>query len=164
MAKMSENSVKVLSYLKEHANEKLTGADVAEALDITAASVNGVFTSFQKKGLGVREEATIEGTKETSFIVITETGKDVDTKEMSETAQAIVAHLIAIDGEDVTLDDLADAIGVDKRKVNGSLNSLVKKEICARVPVTVAAPVTVKYLKLTAEGMAFDPDAQADAE
>ena len=35
---MSENSVKILNYLKENAGKNLTSADVAEALDLGKAT------------------------------------------------------------------------------------------------------------------------------
>lgn len=57
MATMKENTKKVLVYLQEHAGEDLTSGDVAEALGLTKRSVDGSFTSFQKKGWGIREDA-----------------------------------------------------------------------------------------------------------
>lgn len=56
---MKENTRRVLDYLKENAGKDLTAADVAEALGVEKRSVDGSFTSFAKKGLGVREEAQI---------------------------------------------------------------------------------------------------------
>jgi hypothetical protein len=60
MAVMKENTRRVLDYLKENQGADLTAADVAAALDLDPRSVNGSFTSFCKKGLGVREEAQVE--------------------------------------------------------------------------------------------------------
>ena len=57
---MKENSIKVLNYLKQHNGEQLTAADVAEALGIAKRSVDGSFTSLQRKGLGVRTPAEVE--------------------------------------------------------------------------------------------------------
>ena len=71
MAVMKENTRKVLDYLKANDGADLTAADVAAALDLDPRSVNGSFTSFCKKGLGVREEAQIQDEK---------TGKYVDVK------------------------------------------------------------------------------------
>ena len=53
-------------------------------------------------------------------------------------------------------------MGMDKRVINGTFNSLVKKGIAARVPATVEADVAVKYLVLTDEGKAFDPTVDAE--
>lgn len=163
MAKMSENSVKLLNYLKENAGTKMTADEVAEATGLAKATITGAFTSFQKKGLGVREEAEVPGTVEVSFLTVTDEGKACDTAEMSETAQAIIAHLIETNNAPETLDDLSANLDIDKKKVNGAFNALVRKGFCARIAATVEAPVKVKYLVLTDDGMAFDPDA-ADAE
>lgn len=81
---MSENSKKVLNYLKEvHGGDPVTAADVAEALDIPKRSVDGAFTSaIQKKGFGVRVPAEIEledGThKDVKFLELTDAGMAFD--------------------------------------------------------------------------------------
>jgi predicted transcriptional regulator len=127
---------------------------VAEALDLGKATVNGAFTAMQKKGLGVRVEAEIPGAVEVTFLSVTEEGRAADLSEMGETIQKIVEFL-SNTKDHVTLDDLAAAIGVEKRSVNGSFNSLVKKGLCARTPAKVEAMVPVKYLALTEAGMAY---------
>ena len=162
MAKMSENSVKLLTYLQENAGTKMTADEVAANTGIAKATITGAFTAFVKKGLGVREEAQVPGNVEVSFLTVTDEGKAVDTAEMSENAQAIIAHLIATNNAPATLDDVADALNIDKKKVNGAFNALVRKGYCARVAATVEAPVTVKYLVLTEAGMGFDPSADAE--
>lgn len=159
---MSENSIKVLDYLKGINGANVTAADVAEALDLPKATVNGVFTALQKKGLGVRVEATVPGTAEISALAITVEGAACDKTEMSDTIKAIFAYLEENKGNIVTLDDMSTAIGIEKRSVNGSFNSLVRKGFASRTPVTVEADVAVKYLTLTDEGMAFDPAADAE--
>ena len=158
--KMSENSAKVLAYLKETHGEKKTADEIAEALGMAKATINGVFTSFQKKGLGVREEATVTGSKEISFLKLTDEGKaieDVTAEELkfSENAQKIITHLQGTDADE-TLDDVAEALELGSRTVNGAFNSLVKKGFAERIKATVEAPVTVKYLVLTDEGLAFE--------
>lgn len=162
MAKMSENSVKLLTYLQENAGTKMTADEVAANTGIAKATITGAFTAFVKKGLGVREEAQVPGNVEVSFLTVTDEGKAVDTAEMSENAQAIIAHLIATNNAPATLDDVADALNIDKKKVNGAFNALVRKGYCARVAATIEAPVAVKYLVLTDAGMAFDPSADAE--
>ena len=156
---MTENSAKILNYLKG-IDGKVTSADVAEALGMEKRAVDGCFTGLQKKGLGARVEAEAMGTKDISFLVITDEGIACEKTELSDNAQKVLAHLEAIKGDNVTLDDVADALDMDKRVVNGTFNALVKKGYCARVTATVEAPVTVKYLTLTEEGMACDPDAE----
>ena len=162
--KMSENSAKVLAYLKETHGEKKTADEIAEALDMAKATINGVFTSFQKKGFGVREEATVTGSKEISFLKLTDEGKaieDVTAEELkfSENAQKIITHLQGTDADE-TLDDVAEALELGSRTVNGAYNSLVKKGFAERVKATVEAPVTVKYLVLTDEGLNYSEDAE----
>ena len=158
---MSENSVKILNYLKDNAGKNLTSADVAEALDLGKATVNGAFTAMQKKGLGVRVDAEIPGAVDVSFLTVTDEGRAADISEMGETVNKIITHL-SNTTDHVTLDDLAAAIGIEKRSVNGSFNALVKKGLCARTPAKVEAMVPVKYLALTDAGMAFDPAADAE--
>ena len=159
---MAKNSVKLLTYLQENAGTKMTADEVAANTGIAKATITGAFTAFVKKGLGVREEAQVPGNVEVSFLTVTDEGKAVDTAEMSENAQAIIAHLIATNNAPATLDDVADALNIDKKKVNGAFNALVRKGYCARVAATIEAPVTVKYLVLTDAGMSFDPSADAE--
>lgn len=159
---MSENSLKIIAYLKENAGKNVTAVDVAEALDLAKATVNGSFTALQKKGLGARIDAEVPGTVEVSFLTVTDEGRAADTAEMGETVQKIINYLSNAT-DHVTLDDLAEAIAVEKRSVNGSFNALVRKGLCARTPAKVKAMLPVKYLVLTEAGMAFDPTA-TDAE
>lgn len=162
MAKMSENSVKLLEFLQANADKKMTADEVAAATGLAKATITGAFTSFVKKGLGVREEANIPGAVEVSFLTVTDEGKAADTAEMSESAQAIIAHLISTNNAPETLDDMAAALDIDKKKVNGAFNALVRKGLCARVPAKVEGTVEVKYLVLTDEGKAYDPSVDAE--
>jgi len=158
MAKMSENSIKVINYLKENAGKKLTSQDVAEALDLSVSTVNGVFTALSNKKLGYREEATITGAVDISFLAITEDGETADLSEISENGQKIMAYLKDVKGQNVTATDAADALDIEKRKFTGAFNALVKKGLAVRNAAKVEGPVTVKYLVLTDEGMSFDPN------
>ena len=82
MAAMKEKTRKIFDYLKDHDGEDITAADAAEALDLEVRSVNGSFTSFQKKGWGIREEAEIElddkTHKKVKFLRLTDEGRAVD--------------------------------------------------------------------------------------
>ena len=82
MAAMKEKTRKIFDYLKDHDGEDMTAADVAEALGLEVRSVNGSFTSFQKKGWGVREEAEVEledkTHKKVKFLRLTDEGRAVD--------------------------------------------------------------------------------------
>lgn len=86
---MSENSKKVLNYLKEINGEQVTAADVAEALGLEKRQVDGIFTSaIQRKNLGVRTPAEIEledGThKAVKFLSLTPAGMDFDPDAVEE--------------------------------------------------------------------------------
>ncbi len=82
MAAMKENTRKIFDYLKANDGQDMTAADVAEALGLEVRSVNGSFTSFQKKGWGIREEAEIQldnGThQKVKFLRLTDAGRAVD--------------------------------------------------------------------------------------
>ena len=89
---MSENSKRVLNYLKEVAGENVTAADVAAALGLEKRSVDGTFTSaIQRKGLGVRTPAEIEledGThKQVKFLSLTPAGMAFDPDAVIEAAE-----------------------------------------------------------------------------
>ena len=79
---MKENTRKVLDYLKEVNGKKdVTAAMVAEELGLEKKSVDGSFTSFQKKGFGIREEAQVkEGDKyvNVKYLRLTQAGLDFD--------------------------------------------------------------------------------------
>ncbi len=82
MAAMKETTRKIFDFLKENDGQDMTATDVAEALGLTPRSVNGSFTSFQKKGWGIREEAEIElddkTHKKVKFLRLTDVGRAVD--------------------------------------------------------------------------------------
>lgn len=83
MAKMTENSRKVLDYLKNAGvGTKFTTKEVQEALGFEkAGSVTGSITGLVKKGCAVREKATVEvdgKEKEVSVFYLTQAGMDYD--------------------------------------------------------------------------------------
>lgn len=80
---MSENSRKVIEYLRTVNGKDVTAADVAETLGLGKQSINGIFTSaIQRKGFGFREEAEIEledGThQKVKYLRLTDEGMAVD--------------------------------------------------------------------------------------
>ena len=87
---MSENSKKVLNYLKEvHGGDPVTAADVADALGLEKRQVDGIFTSaIQRKNLGVRVPAEVEledGTHKTvKFLKLTDAGMAFDPEVEAE--------------------------------------------------------------------------------
>ena len=107
---ISENSIKVIDYLKTVNDKDLTSGDVAAALGLEKRTVDGVFTSLQKKGLGVRVDGTTTGAKEIAFLSITAEGEAADKAEMSDMIKNICAYLTDNKGVNVTLDDMAAAL------------------------------------------------------
>ena len=160
---MKENNVQVLNYLKGVHGKNVTSADVAEALGMEKKSVDGIFTSFQRKELGIRVDGTAKGTKEISFLSITAEGLAADRDGLNDNAIKVLDYLTSVQGQLVTIDDLVAATGIEKKSATGVYNALVKKTFAARTPKMVEADVAVKYLTLTDKGMAFDPET-ADAE
>ena len=129
--------------------------------------VNPFNTAFTRKDLGIRVEDTVEGDVEVKVLSITDAGKaaaeagKVEDKELSANAKTVLNYLA--DGKEVTLEELAEAVELDKKVVNGTFNGLVRKELCERTIKTGKGPVPVKYLRLTDEGLAYDPDASEEA-
>lgn len=82
MAAMKENTRKIFDFLKAHNGEDLTAADVAAAVGLEKRQVDGSFTSFQKKGWGIREEAEREEAdgshSKVKFLRLTQDGLNYD--------------------------------------------------------------------------------------
>lgn len=78
---------------------------------------------------------------------------------MKEGTRKIWDYIVAHDGEDLTAQNIADALGVGVKSVNGSVTSFQKKGHTIREEVAVTGG-KVKYIRLTDEGRAFDPDAE----
>ena len=87
---------------------------------------------------------------------------------MKENSKNVLNYLKGINGENVTAADVAEALGLEKRQVDGIFTSaLQRKGLGVRVPAEIelddGSHKAVKFLKLTDEGMAFDPDAEVEA-
>lgn len=86
---------------------------------------------------------------------------------MKENSKNVLNYLKGIDGANVTAADVADALGLEKRQVDGIFTSAIqRKGFGVRVPAEVELPdgthKAVKFLKLTDAGMALDPDADEE--
>jgi hypothetical protein len=86
---------------------------------------------------------------------------------MKENSKNVLNYLKQINGADVTSADVADALGLEKRQVDGIFTSaLQRKGLGVRVPAEVelddGSHKQVKFLRLTDAGMAFDPDAEEE--
>ena len=87
---------------------------------------------------------------------------------MKENSKAVLNYLKTIDGSDVTAADVAVAVGLEKRQVDGIFTSAIqKKGLGVRVPAEMTledgSHKTVKLLVLTDAGLAFDPTATEEA-
>ena len=92
---------------------------------------------------------------------------DYNIMAMKENSRNVLNYLKQINGADVTAADVADALGLEKRQVDGIFTSaLQRKGLGVRVPAEVelddGSHKQVKFLRLTDAGMAFDPDAEEE--
>lgn len=86
---------------------------------------------------------------------------------MKENSKKVLNYLKEMKGTDVTAADVADALGLEKRQVDGIFTSAIqRKGLGVRVPAEVeledGSHKAVKFLVLTADGLAFDPDADEE--
>lgn len=83
---------------------------------------------------------------------------------MKEGTRQIWEYVVAHDGEDIIAQDIADALNVGVKSVNGSVTSFQKKGLTIREEAEIECAdgthKKVKYIRLTDEGRAFDPDAE----
>lgn len=88
---------------------------------------------------------------------------------MSENSKKVLNYLKEINGEQVTAADVAEALGLEKRQVDGIFTSAIQRKLLGvRTPAEIeledGTHKAVKFLSLTPAGMAFDPDAVEEAE
>lgn len=86
---------------------------------------------------------------------------------MKENSKNVLNYLKGIGGANVTSGDVADALGLEKRQVDGIFTSAIqRKGLGIRVPAEVelddGTHKAVKFLQLTPAGMSFDPDAEEE--
>ena len=84
---------------------------------------------------------------------------------MKENSKRVLNYLKEIAGENVTAADVAAALGLEKRSVDGIFTSAIqRKGLGVRTPAEIeledGTHKQVKFLSLTAAGLAFDPDAE----
>lgn len=83
---------------------------------------------------------------------------------MSENSKKIFNYLKEINGTQVTAADVANALDLPKKTVDGAFTSAIqRKGYGVRTPATIqnedGSTAEVKFLSLTEEGLNFDPDA-----
>ena len=87
---------------------------------------------------------------------------------MKENTKKVFEFLRTVNGQNVTAADVAEALGLEKRSVDGIFTSAIqKKGFGVRVPAEVeledGSHKAVKFLQLTEAGMSLDlenPDAE----
>lgn len=83
---------------------------------------------------------------------------------MKENSRKVFEYVKEHDGENMTAADIAEGTGLEIKSVNGIVTSAFqKKGLMVRTPAEIqledGTHKTVKFISLTAEGKAFDPDA-----
>lgn len=90
---------------------------------------------------------------------------------MSTNSKMILNYLKDNNGADLTAADVAEALGLDARQVNGAFTSAIQRKDLgvreeAEVEVVEGDKVThkkVKFLRLNQAGLEFDPDVCEEA-
>jgi hypothetical protein len=86
---------------------------------------------------------------------------------MKENSKKVLNYLKEVNGKQVTAADVAEALGFEKRSVDGIFTSAIQRKglgirTAAEIELDDGTHKQVKFLSLTAEGMSFDPDADAE--
>ena len=86
---------------------------------------------------------------------------------MKENSKKVLNYLKSINGENVPAADVAEALSLEKRSVDGIFTSAIqRKGLGVRTPAEIeledGTHRAVKFLSLTEAGLAFDPDADAE--
>ena len=87
---------------------------------------------------------------------------------MKENSVKVLNYLKEVNGSNVTSADVAEALGLDKKQVDGIFTSAIqRKGLGIRTPAEVeledGSHRAVKFLSLTTEGLNFDPSVETDA-
>ena len=83
---------------------------------------------------------------------------------MKENSVKVLEYLKQVNGAAVTAADVAEALGLEKRSVEGIFTSAIqRKGLGVRTPAEIeledGSHKSVKFLSITPAGMAFDPTA-----
>ena len=88
---------------------------------------------------------------------------------LKENSKLVFNYVKENEGNNITAADIAEGTGLEVRSVNGIVTSAFqRKGLMERVPAEVemedGSHKAVKFIRLTADGKAFDPEAKEDAE
>lgn len=96
---MTDNSKRVLAFLKENYGTRMTGHEIADELDVKINVVTGSVNGLCKKGYAVRTEETVKGPDGKDvvmkYISLTEAGMAYDPIAEEEAAAAEKARKAA---------------------------------------------------------------------
>lgn len=87
---------------------------------------------------------------------------------MKENSANVLNYLKSVNGQDITAADVAAALGLEKRQVDGIFTSAIQRKgygerIPAEIELDDGSHKQVKFLRLTDAGMALDPNAPDEA-
>ena len=85
--------------------------------------------------------------------------------KMSENSRKVFDYMMSIGDTDVTANDIATALGLSPKSVNGIITqAFQKKGLMERIPAEMENPdgthKPIKLIKLTEAGRNLDPDAE----
>lgn len=87
---------------------------------------------------------------------------------MKENSKKVFTFLRENDGENLTLHQIATALGMEAKSVNGCLVGMQKKGLVIREEASTmddeGKAITVKYIRLTDAAYSFDPDATPEGK
>jgi hypothetical protein len=87
---------------------------------------------------------------------------------MKENTKKVITYLQGLDASaDVTSGDVAEALGMEKRSVDGVFTSAIQRKglgtrVDAEIELDDGTHKKVKFLKLNADGMAVDVNAEPE--
>lgn len=84
---------------------------------------------------------------------------------LKENSRKVFDYVKSVNGEDITAADIAAATGLEVKSVNGIVTSAFqRKDLMERIPAEIqledGTHKIVKFIRLTEDGKAFDPDAE----
>ena len=93
--------------------------------------------------------------------------KENKTMALKPNSKAVFEYVKENDGTEMTAADIAAATGLEVKQVNGIVTSAFqKKGLMERVPAEIqledGTHKAVKFIRLTDDGRAFDPNAETE--
>lgn len=88
---------------------------------------------------------------------------------MKESTKTVIKYLQSLNNKDVTAADVAEALGMEKKSVDGVFTAALQRKDYgyrqeAEIEIEGGKHKTVKFLKLTDAGLALDVDAEPEKE